>query len=119
MEAICKGDVDGVLNMYSEKAVLVPTLVNEPIRGKEELRAYFEDFLSKPNLCGDVHMEIDQNLGNGYRSLSGTYTFRWDGEEGVEARYTFVVRHPTGFDGNSIGDWSICTHHSSEYPFPS
>lgn len=111
METLCKGDVEGLLEMYSEEAVLVATFVDQPLQGKAALREYFEDFASKPNLCGQVHMEIDQNLGNGYRSISGTYEFSWDGEEGVDARYTFVV-HQTS------SQWLIHTHHSSEFPWP-
>ena len=118
METLCAGDVDALLDMYADDAVFVATFVDEPLQGKDALRGYFENLMSKPNLRGKVHSEIDQNLGNAYRAISGTYEFSWDGEEGVDARYTFVIHQPLGFDLSPSEEWSIYSHHSSEFPWP-
>lgn len=111
MDALCEGDVAKLLAMYDVNAVLIPTFSNEPIQGHEALEQYFNEFAgSRPNLCGEVHEEIDQNLHDGHRSISGHYTFTWDGGS-AEARYTFVIQE--GGD-----EWVIHTHHSSEFPHP-
>ena len=118
METLCRGDLPSLLSLYDTAAVLVPTFSNDIVQGHEELQAYFEDFSgSRPNLCGKVHEEINQQLHGGHRSISGTYTFTWDDEhdgerEKAEARFTFVIQEMEG-------RWIIHTHHSSEFPYPS
>lgn len=117
MKTLCEGDVGAVVALYSEKAVLVPTFANEPLRGTEELTAYFTEFMSRPNLCGETFGEIDQNLHENHRAISGTYLFSWGADpashETAEARFTFVVH----MDADS-GEWVIDTQHSSALPVP-
>jgi uncharacterized protein (TIGR02246 family) len=117
MEALCEGDIAALLAMYDTNAVLVPTFSNDIVQGHDELQGYFEDFSgSRPNLCGEVHGEISQNLHDGHRAVSGTYTFTWGEDpenlESDDARYTFVIQE-------GAGEWVIHTHHSSEFPYPS
>lgn len=111
LEALATGDPDKVVAMYDAKScVLVPTLGNDPLRGQEAIRGYFVDFIANhPGLHGTVHEEINQNLGEGRRSISGHYTFFWDGGGVQDARFTFVVVETDGV-------WDIHTHHSSANP---
>ncbi len=111
LKALCSGDVGAVMDMYSEHAVLVPTFDNEPLQGTEELTAYFTEFMSRPNLCGESFGEIDQNLHENHRAISGIYAFSWGADETTTARFTFVVH----FDEDS-DEWVIDTQHSSAMP---
>ena len=111
LKALCSGDVDAVMAMYSEHAVLVPTFQNDPLQGTEELTAYFTEFMERPNLCGESFGEIDQNLHENHRAISGTYVFSWGANETAAARFTFVVH----FDADKY-EWVIYTQHSSAMP---
>lgn len=108
------GDLDTLLAMYEDEAVLLPTFGSETLRGQTELREYFTTLLEHPNLT--VHVEdeqINQNVKDGHRVLSGDYEFSWGTDASsmthVHARYTFAL---TEVDGK----WIASTHHSSVRP---
>ena len=109
MEALNAGDVDGIVDLYdSESCVLVPPDGNDVIRGSEAIASYYLALFEKyPGLEGKVHDQVNQNLGDNRRALSGHYTLRWNGGE-EEERFTFVVV----WDGY----WVIHTHHASVDP---
>ena len=113
MEALSSGNVEDVVDLYAEDAVLVPTFGSDPLYGIDAVRGYFMDFIGgHPGLHGTVHGEINQPLDEArppnIRSISGTYTFEWD--DGVQdARFTFVVVREDA-------EWVIHTHHSSVTP---
>ena len=112
--AIGSHDLDEIMAMYEEDAVLLPTFGSEVLRGQEQLRAYFTTLLERPNLT--VHgedVEINQNATTGHRVLSGDYEFSWGTNATdmthLHARYTFAVVQ--------VGDkWVASTHHSSVRP---
>jgi len=112
--AIGSGDLDEIMAMYEEDAVLLPIFGSEVLRGQEQLRAYFTTLLERPNLT--VHgedVEINQNATTGHRVLSGDYEFSWGTNANdmthLHARYTFAVAQ--------VGDkWVASTHHSSVRP---
>ena len=113
-DALAEGDLDLMLAFYADKAVLVPTFGAGILRGKDEIGEYFAKLFLLPNLSCDLEgSEINQNLQNGVRVISGNYIFVWGtcvsdmGRE--EARYTFVI------EGDSAG-WVAHTHHSSTGP---
>jgi len=121
MDALCSGDIDRVLSLYSKDAVLVPTFGEAVLQGHEEIRAYFVYFTgSRPNLCGEITQEIIQHQRCGMRVSSGTYRFEWGAHPPVPglikecsvARYTFVLRS----QAEALGPEAIETHHSSEIP---
>jgi uncharacterized protein (TIGR02246 family) len=112
--AVISGNLDEILPLYCEQAVLVATFSDSPMRGTDSLTAYFTALLGDhPNLDVEIlNGEINQNLGEG-RCLTGTYRFIWgtciEDMATVDARYTFVVRD----DGDK---WLAHTHHSSVFP---
>lgn len=113
-DALAEGDLEEMLALYADKAVLVPTFGSEILRGKEEIGEYFAKLFLLPNLSCDLEgSEINQNLQNGVRVISGNYIFVWG--TGIsdmgrkESRYTFVI------EGDSAG-WVAHTHHSSLRP---
>ena len=110
LDAVCSRNAEHVLALYTSDAVLLGTFANS-IKEGPELRGYFQDFLQKMDLCGQVDQVIEQEA-EGSLILSGEYTFHWldaAGPRAEEARYTFVFV-PVG------EEWLILTHHSSAVP---
>jgi len=114
--ALGEGDLDLMLGFYADKAVLVPTFSEDILRGEEKIREYFTGLFELPNLTCEVgDGEINQNLQNGIRSVSGFYVFSWGTNlsdmTSEPSRFTFVI------EGNAAG-WVVHTHHSSVTPKP-
>ena len=114
LNALCAGDIEGVVNLYTPNAVLVATFENRPLQGHAALRGYFKKFMGgKPGLCGRVLMDIEQKASGGTIVSSGLYEFSWQtpqGSQSQKARYTFV------FVPVAQGVYQILTHHSSLPP---
>ena len=118
---VCTRSVDSVLGLYRPNAVLVATYNRDILQGHAQLASYFQRFLGKDDLCGQIDGVIEQDLGK-VKVLSGIYTFRF--REGghpkaVKARFTFVLT-PENIRSGRIWTgserWRIVTHHSSEMP---
>tara|TARA_Y100000034_G_C6900077_1_gene415960 strand:+ start:2254 stop:2622 length:369 start_codon:yes stop_codon:yes gene_type:complete len=110
LEAVCSGNVNKVLSLYTSDAVLLGTFA-EKLKQGQQLRGYFEKFLSRSDLCGQIDTFVAQKTKDSL-VLSGTYTFRWldtGGPVEAKARYSFVFV-PVG------RNWLILNHHSSAIP---
>ncbi|MBD8702834.1 SgcJ/EcaC family oxidoreductase [Frigoribacterium sp. CFBP 13712] len=107
--SLATGDPEQVAEHYADDAVLLPT-VSPGIHDTEEERLeYFEGFLlNEPS--GEITEGVVRDLGDGYVSHSGLYTFTM-GATGdvVPARFTFVY-------AETDGEWKIVEHHSSKEP---
>ncbi|MGH8381247.1 SgcJ/EcaC family oxidoreductase [Pseudomonas sp.] len=102
------GEPQQVAALYSDDAILLPTLSSEPRLSATSRIDYFKGFLSKqPSGALDTH---HVTLGCNMANLSGLYTFTLaqTGEQ-VPARYSFTYR----LEG---GRWLINSHHSSLLP---
>lgn len=111
LQAVCSRDPVRVVGLYTSDAVLLGTFAKTVKQGREALYIYFNEFMSRPGLCGQVDTCIPQET-EGSIILSGTYTFWWDGVDGKEeqrARFSFVFV-PIG------QSWLIVNHHSSVIP---
>lgn len=111
-EAVTAGDIDGLLALYAEDAILVPTMQDE-IRGQEEERRdYFKTFLANPGLTcriDNLRKRISHKLGTVVVGGHYTFTFMRDGErQTVPARYLFTFEEVDG-------TWLITGHHSSAF----
>ena len=110
--ALATRDPDAVVRTYAPDAVLLPTVENGPLIGREAIRGYFVAFLKK-----NPHGTIDRRtirIGCNVAYDVGLYTFMTDGEQpgsrvAVPARYTYIYE-PRG------GEWLIVHHHSSRQP---
>ena len=114
--ALASGDPGQVAGLYSDDALLLPTLSAAPRQGPAAIRDYFTDFLARA-----PRGRIDSRtirLGCNTAVAAGTYSFQVsDGtsldsarqRHWVNARYTFVYSY--GDDG-----WRIQHHHSSLQP---
>lgn len=97
-----------VAALYSDDAVLLPTVSSTPRLSAETRIDYFRKFLEH-GPSGTLNSHVLQTACN-VATLAGLYTFEFkDDKPPVAARYTFVYR----FDGK---DWLISHHHSSAQP---
>jgi len=112
METICSNNVENIVSLYKEEAVLLGTLDSKLRQGHSEIKEYF-DFFVKLEPCGKITSIVEEDFG--YRRMgvaNGTYDFDLteNGEKTVApARFTFVLER-TGTK------WKIHSHHSSKQP---
>lgn len=111
LTAVSSEDANSVARLYSDDAVLLPTLSPRALTTPQDRLDYFKMFTSKPEIQGTVDEEHIRLLGQTAIN-SGLYTFTYkEGDKivSVPARYTFVYqRMPIG--------WKIIEHHSSRLP---
>jgi len=111
LNTVCGRDPRAVTNLYAPHGVLVGTVFQRIKQGHREIKSYFDTFLAKDGLCGNITSDYTEEHG-GIAIHTGTYTFQWT-ENGqrveVPARFTFVWKKtPKG--------WKILNHHSSALP---
>ena len=105
-------DVDAVVNLYADDAVLLGTFSDKIRVGKDEIREYFNFFLAKKPkasvIDSKIHMIDENNI-----TINGFYDFEVNNEAGgrslSHARFTFVFQKQ---DANI----KILSHHSSVMP---
>lgn len=117
-DAIIGKEIDSLMNLYSEKAVLCPTLSPIIRDNHEKIKPYFVgggEFNDSPGFMNMNFVEVEfpvqyviveQDIGVG----NGIYIFQTESGEKISARYTFVFKK---VDENSC---QIITHHSSASP---
>ena len=105
--AIVNRDADAIMSLYSEKALLKPTLSNDVRNSPERIKAYFTgDDVDHGFLNNGIH-KVDFISCFSYSdentiSEVGEYIFHKEGGEEVRAHYTFVYVNN-----------KIVSHHSS------
>ena len=113
MKGINTADVEKLLSLYNDEAVLIPTFSNRLLDTKEKIKDYFEKVGSKEQLSIALHDNtvITQEIGKDLFSVSGIYNWRFDidGELfNFEARFSYI------FDLTK--EKPILHHHSSQIP---
>lgn len=113
MKAVNNGNVESLLSLYDNEAVLIPTFSNRLLNTPEKLRDYFEKLGSREELSIALHEKtlIIQELKNQIYSLSGIYNWRFavDGELlNFEARFSYLI--------DLSKPNPILHHHSSQIP---
>jgi hypothetical protein len=107
------GNLEQVVSMYSNEALLFATFEEKPLNNPSSIRKYFEIFLSRE----EAGVEVDPStishseLGKSNYSSTGLYTFFFkEGDQLVRqtARFTFIF--------NNQNSGSILHHHSSVIP---
>lgn len=113
VQAVNEGNVEALIGMYNEKAVLIPTFSNRMRKTPERIRDYFETLEAKPGL----HLGLHDNtvtvvpIQNRAYGISGLYCWQFlvdDELLNFEARFSYVV----DLDQKS----PILQHHSSQIP---
>jgi len=110
--ALASGDAARVAGLYSDDALLLPTLSDQARDNPAAIRDYFEGFLARAPQGRIDSREI--RIGCNEALDAGTYSFHLSGHEAdsgdwVHARYTFLYVH-------GAGGWRIQHHHSSLQP---
>ncbi len=100
-------DPKTVAALYDSHAILLPTVSNKVRHNHAEIEDYFVHFLAK-GPAGEID-EQNVRLFDQLAINSGVYTFTFDDNSTVQARFTFVYR----WQNNR---WLIVEHHSSQMP---
>ena len=110
MKTICSNNVEAIVSMYKEEAVLLGTLDGKLRKGHSEIKEYF-DFFVKLQPCGKITSIVEEDFGHRRVAVAnGTYDFELteNGEKLVApARFTFVLER-------AGTKWKIHSHHSSK-----
>jgi uncharacterized protein (TIGR02246 family) len=100
---------------YAPDAILLPTVENGPLIGRDQIRGYFVHFLEQ-HPVGKIDTRALVPAGCNMGVVAGLYTFTVDeGTSRVDkpARYTFVYVYK---QEGARGRWLIAHHHSSLRP---
>lgn len=113
MLLVNKGDIERLLALYDEHAVLIPTFSNRVLSNPKSIREYFERLFSREEISIALHENtlIVQRIKDELYSLCGIYCWRFaiDGELfSFEARFSYML--------NLALPSPILHHHSSQIP---
>lgn len=113
MNAVNSGDLEGVLALYSERAVLIPTFSSRLLNAPEKIRDYFLKLGSREDLSIALHEKtlITQPLHGNLVSLCGIYCWRFCVDDELlsfEARFSYTL--------DLDAARPILHHHSSQIP---
>ena len=113
MDAVNSGDLAGLLALYDDGAVVIPTFSNRLLGEPEKIRDYFTRLCNREELSIALHEKtLDvQCISENIHAMTGIYCWRFavDGELlSFEARFSYVV-------DLSLAK-PILQHHSSQIP---
>jgi hypothetical protein len=111
-ETLQQGNPQQVAALYSEEALLIPTLSDQFCRGRKEIEQYFLFFIETYRPTVEIIEGIASLLP--YKQsycYSGLYRFHLDTtSQYLDARFSFV------YEKQSQNKWRIGLHHSSTIP---
>lgn len=113
MSFVNQGDIENLLALYDENAVLIPTFSNRLLSKPSSIREYFKRLFSREEISIALHENtlIGQPVKDALYSLCGIYCWRFaiDGELfSFEARFSYLL--------NTTSPKPIIHHHSSQIP---
>tara|TARA_Y100000996_G_scaffold228930_2_gene180099 strand:- start:9174 stop:9557 length:384 start_codon:yes stop_codon:yes gene_type:complete len=113
IQLVNNGDIESLLNLYDNEAILIPTFSNGILNTPEKLRGYFEELGSREELSVSVNEKylVVQELQNQIFALGGIYDWRFNVEGDVqnfEARFSYLI--------DLSKSSPILHHHSSQVP---
>ncbi|WP_425237278.1 SulP family inorganic anion transporter [Ulvibacterium sp.] len=101
--------IDGILSLYHENAVLVPSFSSRIRRNKEEIKDYYETLFKVDNLVLSKN-EIYLNKTEGQRIDSGIYEITWDNNG---SRTSFKLNFMIVIENDKIIAHQSSYHHSN------
>ena len=113
LSSVNKGDLESVMALYNEHAIMIPTFSNRLLDNPEKIQNYFERLACREELSIALHENtvVTQFLKDNLYSSCGIYCWRFavDGELlSFEARFSFLI---------DLAQASpIVHHHSSQIP---
>ncbi|MDC0073403.1 DUF4440 domain-containing protein [Alphaproteobacteria bacterium] len=113
VELLNTGDIEGLLNLYDRKAILIPTFSDSIFNTPFKLGEYFRTLGSRKGLNVSLQKQtlIVQDLQKDIFSLSGIYSWSFyiDGKlKSFDARFSYLI------DVSKANP--ILQHHSSQTP---
>lgn len=113
MQAVNDGNLEGLLALYDDGAVLIPTFSNRLLSKREVISDYFKKLCAREDLSIALHEKTlsIQPIVDEVFALHGIYCWRFaiDGELlSFEARFSYVM--------DLARDKPIIQHHSSQIP---
>lgn len=113
LQAVNSGNISSLLNLYNDKAILIPTFSNRILNTPEKICDYFEKLGNRKDLTVSLHKKTvnTQQINESTFTVSGIYLWQFAVEEELlsfEARFSYVL------DINS--ERPIIHHHSSQIP---
>jgi hypothetical protein len=111
--AVNSDDIESLLALYDEKAVLIPTFSNRVLKTPDRIREYFEKLIGHEELSVSVHDKTVtvQPLHDFVSAVSGIYCWRFEVDEELlsfEARFSYLL--------DLSLERPILHHHSSQIP---
>ena len=106
-ERFNKHNLDLLMKLYAEDAILVPAFSSKLRRGKDQIRAFYKDFFEKDDVSIMVYQVSSQKI-SGLKVDNGMYVMRWKNhglEKEEHIRFSLVIK-----------DRKIVTDHSSIEP---
>ena len=93
MDAVNNGDIDTLLNLYADNAILIPTFSNRILKTAADRQEYFERLATRDDLSVALHEKtlVEQLVNGPIATLSGIYCWRFaiDGQLlNFEARFS-------------------------------
>ena len=111
IQLVNNGDIESLLNLYDNEAILIPTFSNGILNTPEKLRGYFEELGSREELSVSEKYLVVQELQNQIFALGGIYDWRFNVEgevQNFEARFSYLI--------DLSKSSPILHHHSSQVP---
>jgi hypothetical protein len=112
LQAVNTGQIDQLVSLYADDAVLLPTFSSQVLRTPASRRRYFERLARQPGLQVSMHEKTLRVHQTGKVEVAtGIYCFRFEIDEvmlSFEARFTFVV--------DATAARPVLHHHSSQLP---
>lgn len=113
MRLVNHRDIAGLLALYNQNAVLIPTFSNRLLNSPAQIREYFERLCSRDDLSISLHDKtlMTQSIRQKIHALCGIYRWRFaiDGESlTFEARFSYML--------DLALPSPILHHHSSQIP---
>lgn len=113
MQAVNGADLEGLMALYDENAVLIPTFSNRLLSKRESLQDYFSKLCGREDLSIALHEKTlhVQAISSSVYAMHGIYCWRFaiDGELlSFEARFSYVL--------DLERTAPIIQHHSSQIP---
>lgn len=113
MRAVNDGDLEALVGLYDDRAVLIPTFSNRLLTTPEAIRDYFIRLASREELSIALHEKTLSIIAvtEDIHTLQGIYCWRFaiDGELfSFEARFSYIL--------DMTREKPIVQHHSSQIP---
>ena len=113
MQAVNSGDLETVLALYADDAILIPTFSNRLLKTPEAIRTYFSRLCEREELSIALHEKTltTQCFQEHLYGMCGIYCWRFAVDDELlsfEARFSYVL--------DLQRERPIVHHHSSQIP---